>query len=422
MNHWSIESLSEKMHDFCNLSLTGQHELLEYMITYFPPQKFKQQLSMRSKALQNMENAKNTLEGATQNFPSFIEANSIDTNPESLHGFAFVLTAGGEGERLRLSLQKNGLDPAKLIDFTKATFPLPGFFNEFGTLQINLAMINHFCKSTNHDIPVVITTGPHNSVTARIIPKILKQYNDFGLRHVRVIEQDERLHFLNDEKIAYKIENEKPLPVTQPDETGGPLMKLKQTSDSQPRSILDWFEELGCDKTIVVQATALYHQELLPKMAQALGNHDCLGTGILRNEFSDKDPFGTFVTIKKGSSVSTQILEQEIRNENTRTIKDQSGKFFLPFNTGFYAFRNQLLKNNMLPDYATPPKEVNPSLPRSPKIGYAATDLLPIADNPVILTIDQSHFRVLKTASDLDALSEFGNTFKLDSFCREIEI
>lgn len=422
MNHWSIESSGEKIHDFCNLSLTRQHELLEYMNTNFPPQKFKQQLSMRRKALQNMENAKNTLEGAAQSFPSFIEANSIDTNPESLHGFAFVLTAGGEGERLRLSLQKNGLDPAKLIDFTKATFPLPGFFNEFGTLQINLAMINHFCKSTNHDIPVVITTGPHNSVTARVIPKILKQYNNFGLRHVRVIEQDERLHFLNDEKIAYKIENEKPLPVTQPDETGGPLMKLKQTSDSQNRSILDWFEKLGCDKTIVVQATALYHQELLPKMALALGNHDCLGTGILRSEFSDKDPFGTFVTIKKGSSVSTQILEQEIRNEKTRTIKDPSGKFFLPFNTGFYAFRNQLLKDNMLPDYATPPKEVNPSLPRSPKIGYAATDLLPIAENPVILTIDQSHFRVLKTASDLDALSEFGKTFKLDSFCREIEM
>lgn len=109
MNHWSIESLGEKIHDFCNLSLTRQHELLEYMNTNFPPQKFKQQLSMRSKALQNMENAKNTLEGATQSFPSFIEANSIDTNPESLHGFAFVLTAGGEGERLRLSLQKNGL-------------------------------------------------------------------------------------------------------------------------------------------------------------------------------------------------------------------------------------------------------------------------------------------------------------------------
>ncbi|MDO5576515.1 MAG: hypothetical protein Q4F84_05500, partial [Fibrobacter sp.] len=308
---------------------------------------------------------------------------------------------------------------SKLVDFTKATFPLPDFFENFGTLQVNLAMISDFCKSSGYDIPVVITTGPKDSVTERVIPGIIRKFNNFGLKHIRVISQDERLHFTNDGTIAFTIENGKPVPVTQPDETGGPLMKLKQPSGENNESILDWFETLGCDKTIIVQATALYHQDLLPKIAEALGGHDCLGTGILRNDFPPKDPFGTFVTLKKGSCVSTQILEQDIRNETTRTIKDSSGKFFLPFNTGFYAFRNQLLKNNTLPDYATPPKEILPELPRSPKVGYAATDILPLANDPVILAVDESHFKVLKAAPDLEALSEFGKAFKLDSFCKK---
>lgn len=419
MNLWSIESLEQKVNDFNKLSSDEQQNFLEYMNAHFPPEKFEHQLSMRQSAIKNMDNAKNTLNGTEQLFPSFIEAHSINATPKSLCGFALVLTAGGEGERLRLSLQKNGVDPSKLVDFTKATFPLPNFFENFGTLQINLAMISDFCKSIGYDIPVVITTGPKNSVTERVIPEIIRKFNNFGLKHIRVISQDERLHFTNDGTIAFTIENGKPVPVTQPDETGGPLMKLKQPSGANNESVLDWFEALGCSKTIIVQATALYHQDLLPKIAEALGEHDCLGTGILRNDFQPKDPFGTFVTLKKGSRVSTQILEQDIRNETTRTIKDSSGKFFLPFNTGFYAFKNQLLKNNTLPDYATPPKEILPELPRSPKVGYAATDILPLANDPVILAVDPSHFKVLKAAPDLEALSEFGKTFKLDSFCKK---
>ena len=107
------------------------------------------------------------------------------------------------------------------------------------------------------------------------------------------------------------------------------------------------------------------------------------------------------MTLTRNDHDSTIILEQEVRNEETRQIKDNSGEYYLPFNTGFYAFDSELLKKSDLPDYATPPKEILPELPRSPKIGYAATDIFPLAGNPVILTVEPNMYRVLKTVEDL---------------------
>jgi len=68
-----------------------------------------------------------------------------------------------------------------------------------------------------------------------------------------------------------------------------------------------------------------------------------------------------------------------------------------------------------LPDYATPPKEILPEIERSPKIGYAATDLLPLALNPVILTVSPDTYAVIKTADDLETLSEAAHRFGLQS-------
>lgn len=419
MELWNLESVKECVLNFDSLSKGEQQEFLDFMNEKFPPQIFKDQLSKRRNALGNMSSSRKMLQDAQQQFPPVINSNKISASPEDLKGFAIVFTAGGEGERLRLSLQKQNVDPADLKDFTKATFPIPRFYQKFGTLQTNLAMISSFCRSTGLTIPVIITTGPEGSVTARVIPAILQKYKNFGLSHILVAPQQERLHFSIDEKVVYKIENGKPIPVTQPDETGGPLMKLKQNRDTND-SILNWLKQLECKKLIIVQATALYNQELLPIMANALGNHDCLGVGIMRQEFPEKDPFGTFVSLIRNQDIKTVILEQDIRDEKTRTIKDGSGKFFLPFNTGFYALDSALLEKNDLPDFATPPKEIHPSLPRSPKIGYAATDLLPLADKPLILTINQEMFGVLKTAEDLDKLSELGKKFGLDKICESV--
>lgn len=195
-------------------------------------------------------------------------------------------------------------------------------------------------------------------------------------------------------------------------------MKLKQ-KDENNESVFDWLTKLGCSRSIVVQATALYDMRLLPLMAEALKGHDCLGVGILRNSFPSNDPYGTFVTLSNSSKSTTMILEQDVRNDSTRELKDPTGKYYLPFNTGFYAFENSLLINNDLPHFATPPKEVLPGMNRSSKIGYAATDIIPIAGNPVILAIEPEMFGVLKTADDLQILSDIGKRYGLDKLCKE---
>ncbi|NLG17998.1 MAG: hypothetical protein GX556_11765 [Fibrobacter sp.] len=418
MRLWDLANLSNSIHSFESLTGPQQKIIIDSMNRNFSPDIFKSQLEKKHRAIENMSSSRGLLSNMTQKFPSFIKSSSIKATPASLKGYALVFTAGGEGERLRLSLIKQGIPPLKLVNFTKATYPVPGFPKESGPLQINLTMVANLCRESKIDIPVIVTTGPENSTTARVIPEILRENNNFGLRHLITVAQEKRIHFTSDEKAAYVI-NDKGMPqiITQPDETGGPLMKLKQSQGQKEGSALDWLESLGCRKIIVVQATALYHQNLLPVMAEALNRHDCLGVGIMRKEFPEKDPFGTFVTIVKDTKESTVILEQDVRNEKTRQLKDSSGEYHLPLNTGFYAFDSALLKKSDLPDYATPPKEVLPDLPRSPKIGYAATDIFPMAANPLILTIEPDMFGVLKTVDDLKRLSKIGKDFGLDRIC-----
>jgi hypothetical protein len=418
MNHWTLPMLASVIEQFDRLPPKRHAALLDYFNINYPPHLYNDHKAKRNNALKQMNNIRAMLNKATQHFPSFITSEQLSPSAAPLEDCAIVFTAGGEGERLRLSLQKKGYPASTLENFTKATFALPGFDNNFGTLPINLIMVASLCKKYTIDIPVVITTGPAGSVTATVIPEILAKFNNFGLKHIRVIAQDERLFLTNDEHVVLQEINGELRPITHPDETGGPLMKLKSIDASTGTSLLQWFESIGCSKTIIVQATALYHQTVLPLMAAALGDHDCLGTGILRKTFPASDPYGTYVSLQTDNKSVTMILEQDVRNDATRTVIDGSGKFFLPFNTGFYAFQNALLRNSDLPNFATPPKEILPDLPRAPKIGYAATDLITLSKNPIILAIDASMFGVLKNADDLETLSEMGRAFGLQKLCK----
>lgn len=414
MPGWTIASLATAVHDFSSLNNEQQFEVLTTLNTSFPPSVFALHRNRRSNALSQANRIKKLLETGSQGFPSFVTTASLSPSAEAMKGCAIVFTAGGEGERLRLGLEKQGVAKAALHDFTKATYGLPGFPPGIGSLHINLLMVAHLCATTGIDIPVVVTTGPSGSITSRVIPAIAREHSNFGLKHLRILEQEERLFLTNEERIVLQQSDNGFKPVTHPDETGGPIMKLKTVDTATGTSTLDWMEQLGCTKTIVVQATALYDRSLIPSMAVALSGHDCLGVGILRATFPASDPYGTYVAVTLNGEKSLQIIEQDIRNDTTRTLTDPSGRWRLPFNTGFYAFENRVLTRNSLPDFATPPKELRPDLPRSPKIGYAATDLIALADNPIILAIDASMFGVLKNADDLDRLSELGKKFGLD--------
>ena len=91
----------------------------------------------------------------------------------------------------------------------------------------------------------------------------------------------------------------------------------------------------------------------------------------------------------------------------------------MPYNTGFYIFEKELLINASLPDFATPPKEILPDIVRSPKVGYAATDLIKLADKPAVLVVPQEWYGVLKHAENLKELSSMAKMYKLDRFCKE---
>jgi len=420
MDLWNAATLRAQAFDFETLTPVQQDQFIQFMNSHFPPATYARHREFRECALNTMNSVRKALNGAKQLFPSVVHYESVNASPDSLKDHALIFTAGGEGERLRLSLLKQGIPAEELEDFTKATFYLPDFYKKFGTLHINLAVVSSLCNKYNINIPVIVTTGPKGSITARVIPEILKKYSNFGLKNIRVIEQDERLHLTNDNTIVWQLVDDSVTPVTNPDETGGPLMKLKDRSETG-ESVLEWLNKFGCTRSIVVQATALYDQRLLPMMASGLKGHDCLAVGILRTSFPEKDPFGTFVTLDYGTSQKTMILEQDVRDATTRTIVDNEGKFYLPYNTGFYAFDNDILSNNDLPHFATPPKEIQPHIERASKIGYAATDIVPAAKNPVILAMDQSMFGVLKTADDLAMLSELGKRYGLDKVCMEFD-
>jgi hypothetical protein len=420
MEIWSHQFAIERIYNFEKLNANQKDFLIALLNKRFPPFVYEEHRHKRILAQRNLVKARHLLKGALQEFPRCIENTTVSPKPDSLSGYGIVLTAGGEGERLRLSLQENGLPMAALTDFTKAAFPLPGFFKNLGALQINLALIAHISERFRVDMPVVITTGPEGSTTARVISDMIAQHAAFGIKNVKVICQGERLHLTTDEQIAFEIRDGMPYPVTNPDETGGPIMQLKAIEDNNEKSTLDWFAECGANKIIVLQGTAIYHPDLIPVMAEAARNHDGLGVGILRSRFTIDDPFGSLVVSKTTEKKQLVILEQEVRNSQTYALKDHSGQYFLPYNTGFYVFDREVLRVNDLPDYATPPKEVLPEIPRSPKIGYAATDILSLTHKPAVLIIQPDQYGVIKKVDDLARLGDMAKRFGLDEVCQDV--
>jgi hypothetical protein len=408
---WTADALRDAVCNWDSPDGLASANFLELMNQRFPPSVFNSHREMRKRAIENAAASRKLLDGVPQSFPDVVNYQSLNSKFDDMAGCAIVFTAGGEGERLRLSLQEMGVPAESLRDFTKATYPLKGFYKDFGALQINLAMVSRICRKHALNIPVIVTTGPKGSVTDRVIPEILGKHDNFGLPHVRVVPQDERLHLTANEKIAVRLTNGNLYPITQPDETGGPLMKLKQSAGGGDVSILRWLATLGCKKLLAIQGTAIYDPTMLAHISAAAKGHDCVGVGIPRTVFCAKDPFGTFVCVGRDGGRKVCIVEQDIRNDETLSIVDKGA--YLPFNTGLYAINRQLLEESDLPDYATPPKEVLPELPRSPKIGYAATDLLPLAKSPLVLTVKPEMYAVIKTADDLETMSTVAERFGL---------
>lgn len=416
---WTDEMCEKFIDRYDSLTSDQKQHLISILDSKFPPEVYDIHKSRRHKAFENETRSRRMLDGAVQFYPELICVGE-SPGPEALKGCAVVLTAGGEGERLRLSLQDLGYSGEDLKDFTKATFKLPDFHKDFGALQTNIALFASICRQTGIDIPVVVTTGPKGSTTDRLIPDALAKHGNFGLKNLLVTAQEERLHLTADDKIAWRSAAGIIEPVTHPDETGGPLMSLKQPLAGRGRTPLEHLSDPGVEKILVLQATALYNPALVYALAGTDNRFDFIGAGILRESFEKDDPYGTYVGIETNGGRNVAIIEQAIRNDTTRTLKNSAGTHFLPYNTGFYAFDITLLKNADLPDYATPPKEILPELERTPKVGYAATDLITLAERPAVLAVEPDWFAVIKRAEDLETLAKLGRLHGLDRVCSEV--
>ncbi len=418
MESWTAREAATATSNFDTLTPEQQRNLVDFLDSHFSPSTYSDHAECRVRALRNLEMQKTLLQGAIQEFPPLIAAGDVPGTAGDLAGCAIVLTAGGDGSRLRESLQNQGMSRESLADFTKATFQLPGFPEGYGSLQANCAVIADLCRTEGRDIPVIVTTGPAGSVTARVVPAILEKFGNFGLRHIRIVAQDERLHLSAEGKMVAVLSEDGPRPASNPDETGGPFVKLSRRGAHGEPSRIEWLQSLGCAKIIALQATGLYDPSVIRGMASAGREHDCLGVGILRHRFEASDPFGSFVIVKRDGLRRLTIVEQGIRNDETMRLTDDSGTFHLPYNTGLYVFDASLLASCELPDYATPPKEILPSLARSPKIGYAITDLIACAKNGAVLAVDPVSYHNIKTVSDLPAMADVARRFGIMDLCR----
>ncbi|MBN1981365.1 MAG: hypothetical protein JW795_07540 [Chitinivibrionales bacterium] len=418
---WNKEIAAEKIFRFAQLSQWQQEFLLNDLNSNFTPSRYNAQVTMARHAVENNHRNASILAHARQLYPCCMSHDSVAKKRFDLSRIAILLTAGGEGERLRLSLQASGYSEDQLTDFTKVTFPIPDFYKDFGTLHCNLCAIAALSRQYSCTIPVIISTGPASSVTASVIPKVLRSYGNFSLADCITLPQDERLHLTTTGQIAYTLVNGKPIVATNPDESGGPIMKLLQPMPGSSESALNWLARKGCDKLILLQASALSDPQVILWMAAAAQDYDGLGIGIERTEFPPNDPFGTFVTIEENGISRLLIVEQEIRNETTRSLINPQTKAYLPYNTGFYVFDLNLLQRAHLPDYATPPKEIGGGgIGKAPKIGYAATDSVGLAQKPAVLTIPASSFHLIKNVQDLKKISELARHLSLKSLCRRM--
>ena len=417
MDKWSDSLAQKHVYNFNVLTAAQKRSLLDELNRRFPPPVYQEHRARQQAAIRNAEEGKKVLTGAQQRFPRIIRATDLSATLSDLAGYAIVLTAGGDGERLRASLRRRGASDADLKDFTKATFQLPGFPRGYGSLQATLAVIADLCRLGGLDVPVIVTTGPVFSQNARVVSGVIAARSSFGLRHLRTLAQDERLHLTLDGKIVCAVDGGAARPVTNPDETGGPFVKLAKPGFSGKSSALEWLSSLGCKKIIALQATALYDPAVVLAMAAAGKQHDCVGVGVLRTRFDKTDPFGAFVSLERNGKESLVIVEQAIRNEATMGIRDETGEFYLPFNTGLYVLDITLLAKSGLPDYATPPKEVLPGLPRSPKTGYAATDIMACAKHGAVLAVEPDSYAAIKSADDLDGLFTLAKRYGILDIC-----
>ncbi|HMD67783.1 MAG TPA: hypothetical protein VKF42_02825, partial [Chitinivibrionales bacterium] len=105
MDLWTSAEARRCVANYDALSAPQKSSLLDILNKQFPPPIYREHRSRQEAALRNAESCKTMLDGAEQTFPALIMQSEVRGAPADLAGYAVVLTAGGDGERLRAGLQ-----------------------------------------------------------------------------------------------------------------------------------------------------------------------------------------------------------------------------------------------------------------------------------------------------------------------------
>lgn len=417
MNNWTKELFFTHIESPENFSENEILILLEFLNENYPVNSFLSEIEDRKIALKNMKETTSLLENATQKFPKAYDFEEIIFDENSLREVAFFFTAGGEGQRLAQSLNKNGDEKNFLENFTKATIEIKDFPEKFGTLMINLSIVKHLSDTYKIDFPVIISLGPIGSTTSKVIPKEIASFNNFGLRNIHYILQGERLHLSNEEKISLEIKNGEIKVAKNPDESGGPLKAFYDNKE-----LIQSFKERGVKKILIIQGTGIFNPDILKNVSSIKEDHDCYILGLPRQKFEKSDQLGTIELIEKNGKTALRILEAHSINDTTREIQNTQRKEFLPANTGMFLFDLALFSKELpISFYATAPKEISFSKKSAPKIGYSATDFTVFAEKPAVILIPGGDFAVLKNVENIEELSALGKKFGLINLCEKIK-
>ncbi len=333
-------------------------------------------------------------------FPEIAESGS-SFSLDAFKNTAIILTAGGEGERLKKSLLDAGTAPEELKDFTKATWPLDGKTKAASTLGYNLLLLRAIARALGQKLPVIVTMGSEGSDTARLLPPYLAPYNDEYL-DIITVSQGERLHLTTTGRLVLLAEPDLRAAVN-PDETGGPFMALKNPHERDKEGLIHYLLEKGMTNCLALQAIAIVKPLLMSSLAAALKTADVAVLGVKRDSFPESDPFGTIVSLREEAGERTVIVEAHNRWPALYELKDKEHGF-LPYNSGMYAFKTALLAGAALPDFICPPKIITAELPPAGKSGYAATDLLSLSSKVALCLTSADSFAVFKSLADRENL------------------
>lgn len=416
MEKWDNQSVKTYIDNIENFSRDELESIVNYLNENFPIDRYEKENTERKMALEELENTKNILNTHVQKYPSCYELSEINFNENDLNNIAFFFTAGGEGQRLRQSIEKNGKKNEVLENFTKATYPIQNFPENFGTLMINLALIKSFCDKYKTDIPVIISLGPKNSTTYNYIPSSIEKFKNFGLKNLFYIAQKERLHLTDEGKITINKTDNGFKASTNPDETGGPFMAFQKD-----KNLVEKIRQLGIQKLLCIQGIGIYNPEILLKVASSNKEHDCYILGLPRENYPETDCFGTLVVLENEGKKQLRILESHMINNETRTLKSSDSSAYLPANSGLYVFDLSIFEEEISrPFYATSAKEIEASKKLAPKIGYSATDFSRFSKNPAVLLVQNGNYSILKNIESLDDIEKLGKKFELDIISQKV--